>query len=354
MKNTFFCMCATLLLITELAYSDELPKTVKTEPSGYPPKLNTAETKSNSVINFKIDDADRTEPANLATSSGFDGIDKSQKTQNKVIDSSEKYDIPPKLIATVPTIYPIEARRYGLQGEVLLACILDAGGKLISVNLIKGSGYAALDEAAAETVKSYKFSSAVLNGKNVAAEKQLKITFTLSPSEEDVTQGEMAKEFNFCGERINDATLRTNISQLLIYAHFPERTAQALTAAEAGLDKKIFPYLSVRAGEQLSPKQRKLLDVRNNLIERLRSDFAWSNIEPIFIKSYCDTFTDEEIEKMFTFYKSQIGQEILRKESYLNAKADTRLRAIWLALGKTMYDNMLAAGVDLNKEALQD
>jgi len=62
-----------------------------------------------------------------------------------------------------------------------LALHLDNEGRLERTEIAKSSGYKILDDAALETVKSYKFSPAVDAGKNVSAVKRLTIKFVLEP-----------------------------------------------------------------------------------------------------------------------------------------------------------------------------
>lgn len=72
-----------------------------------------------------------------------------------------------------PEFYPYEAVRRGLEGEVLVAVMLDARGRVVAARLERGSGHALLDEAAVRAARSLK---SVPAG---AGETVLPVTFRL-------------------------------------------------------------------------------------------------------------------------------------------------------------------------------
>lgn len=102
-----------------------------------------------------------------------------------------------EIIAVTPTIasnatlayesiidprYPMESRRRGEQGTVLLRVLVGRDGLPIDVEVQRSSGYRALDRSAREAVLRWRFRPVQINGVNVEARGLVPIKF-------DVNQG---------------------------------------------------------------------------------------------------------------------------------------------------------------------
>ena len=75
--------------------------------------------------------------------------------------------------------YPMAARRMGLQGRVVLNVEVLAGGVCGEIHIQKSSGYAMLDNAALQTVKSWRFMPARQAGHTVDKWFMIPIQFSL-------------------------------------------------------------------------------------------------------------------------------------------------------------------------------
>ncbi len=84
---------------------------------------------------------------------------------------------PEKLVAPQPK-YTEEARQARIQGIVILQAIIDAEGKVAEVKVLKGLTLG-LTESALETVKTWRYKPATLNGKPVPVYMNLLINFSL-------------------------------------------------------------------------------------------------------------------------------------------------------------------------------
>ncbi len=76
---------------------------------------------------------------------------------------------PPKLLRRVDPLYPVEARRQGIEGIVLVQAYVGLSGEVLDARVIKGQP--PLDDAAIEAVRQWQFTPFLLNG-----EPQLGIT----------------------------------------------------------------------------------------------------------------------------------------------------------------------------------
>ncbi|MBF0380920.1 MAG: energy transducer TonB [Magnetococcales bacterium] len=76
-------------------------------------------------------------------------------------------------------IYPIIARRRGLEGLVLLSVDVDSEGFPLGVRVKKGSGHKVLDRCAMQTVKKWRFIPAKMGSVTVRASVEVPIRFSL-------------------------------------------------------------------------------------------------------------------------------------------------------------------------------
>ena len=78
-----------------------------------------------------------------------------------------------------PPVYPMVARRNGMQGRVMLNVEVLAGGLRGQINIHQSSGYAMLDNAALQTVRSWRFAPARHAGQMVDKWFIIPIQFSL-------------------------------------------------------------------------------------------------------------------------------------------------------------------------------
>ncbi len=78
-----------------------------------------------------------------------------------------------------PPSYPLRARELGMEGEVVVRCLLDRDGTPGSVTLARSSGHALLDEAALAAVRRWAFEPGRRGGVPVPAIVQIPVRFAL-------------------------------------------------------------------------------------------------------------------------------------------------------------------------------
>ncbi len=78
-----------------------------------------------------------------------------------------------------PPRYPRLARREGYEGRVLLRVRVSADGRCLAVQVARSSGYAILDRAATEAVRTWRFRPAARGGRAMASELTIPIRFQL-------------------------------------------------------------------------------------------------------------------------------------------------------------------------------
>ncbi len=80
---------------------------------------------------------------------------------------------------TPPPAYPDSAQVAGEQGDVLLDVYVSSGGHARKFRVNQSSGYADLDNAAAEAVANWQFVPAVQDGDTVSSWTTVKVHFEL-------------------------------------------------------------------------------------------------------------------------------------------------------------------------------
>jgi hypothetical protein len=68
------------------------------------------------------------------------------------------------------------------------------------------------------------------------------------------------------------------------------------------------------AGQQPTPDQQKILDnMRLKVVSILKEQMKWETIQPVLIDIYRRSFTQEEVNGIISFYKSEPGKAVLAK-----------------------------------------
>jgi TonB family protein len=86
---------------------------------------------------------------------------------------------PAKLVQPVNPVYPPDAMRNYITGDVKLDAVVEADGRMGAMSVL--SGPAPLRAAAMEALKKYKYAPAMQNGKGVASHVKVTIKFWFDP-----------------------------------------------------------------------------------------------------------------------------------------------------------------------------
>ena len=86
---------------------------------------------------------------------------------------------PAKVLHNPEPRYPVQARRRGLQGEVVLEVQILANGQPGEIDIVAGSGHALLDQAALAALRDWRFQPARQGGRAVSATLHVPVRFEL-------------------------------------------------------------------------------------------------------------------------------------------------------------------------------
>ncbi len=75
--------------------------------------------------------------------------------------------------------YPVESRRKGEEGAVVVQVSVSIAGQAQEIRVVKSSGYSRLDDAAVDAIRRWRFAPALQAGQPVAAWVEVRIPFVL-------------------------------------------------------------------------------------------------------------------------------------------------------------------------------
>lgn len=88
-------------------------------------------------------------------------------------------DVQPRLKRYRPPLYPPRARGQGVEGKLVVRCVVSAGGKVKDAKIIKVEPRGYFEQAALKAVKKWTFVPAKLNGEKVPVYVDIPLSFTL-------------------------------------------------------------------------------------------------------------------------------------------------------------------------------
>ncbi len=85
----------------------------------------------------------------------------------------------PEAARNPPPRYPEFARKNGWEGRVMVRASVDSTGRVRSVSLASGSGYAVLDQSALQAVRTWKFRPKTIGGQPTESTVEVPVNFSL-------------------------------------------------------------------------------------------------------------------------------------------------------------------------------
>jgi uncharacterized protein len=83
----------------------------------------------------------------------------------------------------------------------------------------------------------------------------------------------------------------------------------------------------VTKGKQLNADEQAILDrQQNKMMALIKGDLSWDKMKDMFIETYRETFTQEDIDGLIAFYKSPAGQSFVNKQPELMKRTMTLMQ----------------------------
>lgn len=87
------------------------------------------------------------------------------------------------------------------------------------------------------------------------------------------------------------------------------------------------------AGEKPSAEQQQVIDrmVRRST-QVVREEMSWQKLEPIYIRLYQESFTEDEMQAMLAFYRTPTGQALIEKMPALTKRTMVEVQAMTVGM----------------------
>lgn len=106
-----------------------------------------------------------------------------------------------------------------------------------------------------------------------------------------------------------------SIDELIQVARMREQTDTMMQGMEKDFAMNMDGMMAgvAKRREVSSEMRQRMQGMRRQMVQILREEMAWENIQPIYHQIYKESFTQEEINGMLAFYRSPAGQAMLQK-----------------------------------------
>jgi uncharacterized protein len=90
-------------------------------------------------------------------------------------------------------------------------------------------------------------------------------------------------------------------------------------------------------GLTVSAEQQKIIDsMQNRTVALLKQEMSWEKLEPIYLRIYRESFTQEDVDGMLDFYRTPAGRSLLLKMPVVMQKSMTETQQMLLPLVQEM------------------
>lgn len=87
-------------------------------------------------------------------------------------------------------------------------------------------------------------------------------------------------------------------------------------------------------GDAPTPKQQQAItNMKNRMVAIMLGELSWEKLEPMYLRLYKESFSEEEVAGMLAFYRTPVGQAVIQKMPALTQK--TMLAVQKMAIGVT-------------------
>lgn len=109
----------------------------------------------------------------------------------------------------------------------------------------------------------------------------------------------------------DDKPSEDSIRQLLAMTNARKLVDNTLSQMDGALKTNLQGALR---GKPMTPERQKIIDkTREKTLALAKEMLAWDKLEPIYISTYRNTFSQEEINGLIAFYKTPSGQALITK-----------------------------------------
>ncbi|MDD2830213.1 MAG: DUF2059 domain-containing protein [Sulfuricurvum sp.] len=122
----------------------------------------------------------------------------------------------------------------------------------------------------------------------------------------------------------------SSIQELLEVAEARKLVDTIKEQSETMINRSIQQIL---VGKNPTPKQMKAIEkMKKNMLIVMQDEVSWEKLEPMYIRLYKETFSQEEIDGIIVFYKTPAGKALINKMPTLMQKTMIEVQKVSLEM----------------------
>jgi hypothetical protein len=127
-----------------------------------------------------------------------------------------------------------------------------------------------------------------------------------------------------------------SLERLIVAMHVPAQTDAMLAAMERGFDASVS---RASAGKPLTEaQQQSLASARESFLTMTHDLMAWDKLKPIYLQSYREVFSQEEVDAMIQFYSTPLGQSVIEKQPRVMQRAQALMTPQMMSIQQRLQD----------------
>ena len=124
----------------------------------------------------------------------------------------------------------------------------------------------------------------------------------------------------------DEATKAVKVEQLLTVMNIEQQQKQMMDQMSEMVIGQIKEQMA-KQGNVSQAEMSKMEDRQKRLFALIADKTSWERMKPVYVKSYADTFTENEIDGILAFYRSPAGKAMIDKQPALNRKIMASVQA---------------------------
>lgn len=135
-----------------------------------------------------------------------------------------------------------------------------------------------------------------------------------------------------------------SVKELLTLAN----SQQIIRNVEAQMDGMMKSTMKTAMKDQaVNEAQQKVLDkFKDKVLDIHRKEMRWENLEPIFVRIYSNSLTQEDVDGIIAFYKSPAGKSFISKMPVMMQQTTGEMQKLMTP----MIEKMLEASKEMTEE----
>lgn len=139
-----------------------------------------------------------------------------------------------------------------------------------------------------------------------------------------------------------------SIKQLLVVTQVQKLLLDTQRQVSSMMDAGM--HQALKGKTPSASEQEAMRHMQLKMTAMLQEEFAWKKIEPMYIRLYQESFSEEEIAGMLAFYQTPAGQSMIHKLPILMQKAMLEMQSMMLRTTPKMQQIMQEFMTEIAKQ----